>query len=459
MITTQGRVIVMAAANRANAYIVSDRLGTLYEACRNGRGALYPKAISCNLQEESSALQFIDQLQLEPHEWSLLLHSLQIDAERPLLDGSNCKPSIARLISHSRLQFRRLPVLDYQRGVPGVRGVKYCFVPGPSPLPPRIDATHERIDSMEQAQALLRKLDFSQTDCRRLFKGAGHASTDLNSWDAASQQLLVKLLAQKEVLAYAVRSLGAERESRMSTGGTPPARQGAPAAARQSVNAPDPPATSSKATAAPPSAAAKAPAKLASPATAKDFAIPKSPADAPQRIDLSSMQKEFDKLWAGSLPGGISQEQGGTLVSDATGALKLVNPGSGTAGTFSPNLSVDPKQTVLGVFHTHPYDATEGSYTGVSLSGGDAAYTVITKQSAIIAQSGTEQFMYLRTAATPATVDAVALNEAQNNRIGELVMGGRSFPEASKIAAQETAKAQGLAYYEGNGGVLNRVYP
>jgi hypothetical protein len=47
----------------------------------------------------------------------------------------------------------------------------------------------------------------------------------------------------------------------------------------------------------------------------------------------------------------------------------------------------------------------------------------------------------------------------QNARISQLTSAGQSFSEASKTAAQETAKTHGLAYYEGVGGVFNRVYP
>lgn len=114
---------------------------------------------------------------------------------------------------------------------------------------------------------------------------------------------------------------------------------------------------------------------------------------------------------------------------------------------------------MLGIFHTHPYDQSEGGYTGVSLSGGDAAYLINNKQNMIIAQSGTEQFLYLRTAETPSFVDPAALNNAQNDRISQLVTNGGNFSQASKTAAIETAKANGLAYYEGAGRLLTRVYP
>ncbi len=193
---------------------------------------------------------------------------------------------------------------------------------------------------------------------------------------------------------------------------------------------------------------------------AADLATPATPANAPATINLSGMQNDFNTQWNNSFPSGVSQERGGTLVSDTSGNLSMVNVGGGTSGQFSPNLNVSSGKTVQGVFHTHPYDASEGGHTGVSLSGGDAAYAINNNHSVIVAQSGSNQFMYMRTAASPANVNAVQLNNAQNARIAELqTVNGKSFAEASRIAAKETAQANGLAYYEGSNGILQRVYP
>ena len=187
--------------------------------------------------------------------------------------------------------------------------------------------------------------------------------------------------------------------------------------------------------------------------------LAKTPGDCPKQFDMSGMNKDFDQQWANSFPGGVSQEQGGTIVSNGAGKLKLINTAGGTSGSFSPNLSVGANEKVEGIFHTHPYDLSEGGYTGVSLSGGDAGFLINGKQNLIVAQSGKEQFMYMRTDSTPDIVDSVSLNNAQNSRIAELLGKGSSFSDASKIAAQETAKSLGLGYYEGSGGVFSRVYP
>ena len=209
--------------------------------------------------------------------------------------------------------------------------------------------------------------------------------------------------------------------------------------------------------------AAGAPPANAPPAltTAAGLATPATPADAPATINLSGMQNHFDAQWNNSFPNGKSQEHGGTIVSDASGNLSMVNMGGGERGSFSPNFNVDPGQKIQGVFHTHPYDASEGGDTGVSLSGGDIGNLINDKRRQIsVVQSGTDQFMCMRTGTTPASVNAGQLNRVQNARIAELqTVNGKSFSEASQIAARETAQAHGLAYYEGSNGVFQRVYP
>jgi hypothetical protein len=205
--------------------------------------------------------------------------------------------------------------------------------------------------------------------------------------------------------------------------------------------------------------------KVAAPkaSTSADFAVVASPKDAPSTIRFSSsVQQIFETQRQNSFPGGKSKEQGGTIVFDKkSGAVSIQNIGGNgsTSGSFSPNLTLkdSAKYGTLGIFHTHPYDKSEGSHTGVSLSGGDAAYLINNSHNVIVAQSGDRQFAFIRTAKTPASVDATALNDAQNNRIAELTTKGYTFPQASRIAAQETAVKYDLAYYQGSNGVLQRV--
>jgi hypothetical protein len=192
----------------------------------------------------------------------------------------------------------------------------------------------------------------------------------------------------------------------------------------------------------------------------------KSPSDAPQQINLGSgLQGTFDILMEKSYPLGNSQEQGGTFVFDQSGAISLTNiggrPGALNSSTFPVDLNVGSGQNLFGFFHTHPYATpTDSQYvTGISLSGGDAAYTINNGLTIGIAQSGDEQFAFVRTSATPSSVNFNAVNNAQNARINTLVQQGNSFALASRIAAAETANKYGLAYYEGSKNVFTRVGP
>jgi hypothetical protein len=207
---------------------------------------------------------------------------------------------------------------------------------------------------------------------------------------------------------------------------------------------------------------ANAKADAAPPTTkASDIASATSPSNAPAKIQFApEVQKVFETLRYRSFPGGKSKEQGGTIVADSKGKLSIQNIGGdgSTSGSFTPKLTLkDPsKYSAVGVFHTHPYDKSEGSYTGVSLSGGDAGTFINSGLKIDVVQSGAKQFAYMRTDKTPVSVDAVKLDNDQNARIAELVDKGYTFPQASRTAAAETAKAYGLAYYEGSGGTLVR---
>ncbi|NUQ74134.1 MAG: PAAR domain-containing protein [Polyangiaceae bacterium] len=178
----------------------------------------------------------------------------------------------------------------------------------------------------------------------------------------------------------------------------------------------------------------------------------------PEEIIISpELCKQFNELWGKSFPGGKSQEFGGTLVKDQAGNVSMINTGGGNSGSFSPDLNVPAGYEVLGAFHTHPYDATEGGHTNVSLSGGDAGYMINNGHPLIIAQSGEGQYAYFKTDKTPTNVDYSKLNADQNARVSALMGEGKSFDEASRIAAKETADTYGLSYYEGKDCKLKRA--
>ena len=169
--------------------------------------------------------------------------------------------------------------------------------------------------------------------------------------------------------------------------------------------------------------------------------------------------KQSKDLWNKSFPGGKSQEFCGTVTKDKDGTVRLVNKKGGSSGLSDPDRKVPAGQNPVGIFHTHPYDASEGGHTNVSLSGGDAGYMINNHDDFIQAQSGDGQFIYARTDKTPTSVDAQKVDDEQNARIKTLLGEGKSFDEASRIAARETAVKYGLAYYEGKNCVLNRVSP
>ncbi|WP_146194351.1 hypothetical protein [Shewanella sp. BC20] len=199
-----------------------------------------------------------------------------------------------------------------------------------------------------------------------------------------------------------------------------------------------------------------APSTSIQPATADTFKLPKSPSEAPDEVNLSELNGRFQGLWNQSTQNGSAIEHGGTIV-DLYKGIMLVNTGAGTGGTFNPNLKVRGSMNILGTFHTHPYSEAEGGLTGISFSGEDIAYLINNKQNISIAMSGTSQFMLMRTGSTPTEVDYNRLGRLQNIRIAELVNNGLDDSQASRIAASETAKQYGLAYYEGMSGVFKKV--
>lgn len=219
-------------------------------------------------------------------------------------------------------------------------------------------------------------------------------------------------------------------------------------------------------------------------ATAADLAVPASPAAAPRAIQFSPrLQAQFDALWARSHPTdkdhpkGRAQEWGDTIVADRQGVLSAQNivhgeidhigpDGKPHGGEVRPNLNVtDPgKYKPIGTPHTHPYTETPDhpAYTGISLSGADAAYITSTGADGlhfIMAQSGDAQFMFLKTKDTPENLDGDALYKMANARTHRLVDLGLSFQDASRTVARGFATQYNLAYYEGEHGVLTRVYP
>ncbi|MBL8485089.1 MAG: hypothetical protein JNJ60_23035 [Rhodocyclaceae bacterium] len=185
----------------------------------------------------------------------------------------------------------------------------------------------------------------------------------------------------------------------------------------------------------------------------------KLPADvdsAPKEIKLpSSVDKDFKKQYSDSFPQGKSQEHGGTLVTDSSGELKLINVGSGESGAFQPNRQVGADETIVGTMHTHPYDKSEGGHKGVSFSGADLGYAHYYKEP-IYVDAGNKQFMIMPTDATPKDLDWQKLDDEWNESFKQKRQGGQSMQDASSEATTEMARKYDMAYYEGKDGKLKR---
>jgi type VI secretion system secreted protein VgrG len=188
-----------------------------------------------------------------------------------------------------------------------------------------------------------------------------------------------------------------------------------------------------------------------------DLSQPATVADAPETINLSPLHPTFNGLWNKSFPNGKSQEHGGTLVSDPSGNISIINTQAGTQGEFIPDMTVNKDQKIVGIFHTHPYDKSEGGYTNVPMSAGDASGFINGDEYIDVVQSGTGQYMFLRTAETPKRVDEDAMGIAYDARLNQLMKQGMGFTEATQTATKEVAADNGLAYYEGSNGIFKKV--
>lgn len=188
-----------------------------------------------------------------------------------------------------------------------------------------------------------------------------------------------------------------------------------------------------------------------------------SPMQAPATIRFSSaMTALFQAQWRASFPGGRSKEQGGTIVADKDGNFSVQHLGgkSSAAGEIDYILNAtDPSRfTVVGTFHTHPYDKTEGSLTGMAFSGGDVGLMMNRTDLLMqVLQAGPNLFVHIKTAMTPKGVNQMALHAAVNKQFEALKAVGHSEQEASRIVNRRMTGKGGIAYYEGANGVATRV--
>lgn len=187
-----------------------------------------------------------------------------------------------------------------------------------------------------------------------------------------------------------------------------------------------------------------------------------SPSTAPHTIRFSAaLTATFSAQYRASFPGGKAKEQGGTIVADQAGNLSIQRLG----GLRSTNQDIDfdmrptdpARFQAIGMFHTHAYDASDGSEVGIPFSGGDFGTVINDKYFISIVQSGTYLFVCLKTAATPKAVNMMALHAAVNAHVAKSQANGMSFGDASRSVVLKVARMLNFAYYIGANGMATQV--
>ncbi len=187
--------------------------------------------------------------------------------------------------------------------------------------------------------------------------------------------------------------------------------------------------------------------------------------DAPDKLTLPPKLKEgMQNAWDKSLPGGKSQEQGGILVKDKSGEYQWKPGKPGKSGSFSPDYGDKGKDdTLIGVGHTHPYDASEGGMTDVSFSGQDLARLVYVEDRIAVVQSGTGQFVAARTEEFNKLL--VGLDESgkkkmfdeMNQTWNDTFAGAKGkFRDRGEAAVKAVCSKYHLVYYKGKDGNLTK---
>lgn len=192
--------------------------------------------------------------------------------------------------------------------------------------------------------------------------------------------------------------------------------------------------------------------------------------DAPKTVEVPKVLNDgLADAWKDSFPKGRSQEQGGMLVQKSDGTLEFRRGAAGDSGSFSPNYGdLKDGETLIGLVHTHPYDATEGGHTNVSFSGADIANLVSRRDPIKMVQSGDGQFMVMRTQEFDARVNK--LDDAGKQQLYDDMKADYrkvfnqdadkfTFAERNDRAAESVAKKYDLAYYTGKNGSLQRKTP
>jgi uncharacterized Zn-binding protein involved in type VI secretion len=187
-------------------------------------------------------------------------------------------------------------------------------------------------------------------------------------------------------------------------------------------------------------------------------APPANPGAAPPTMTLPpGVQNDLQKMWNDTAATGT--EHGGTLV-DKGGDVGIANIHDSADPMHTVNAYHAPPGTdIIGDVHTHPLDPA--GY--VTFSAKDISNALSNPVQAMVLQSGDTQYAMMPTQGAPlysgATPPTVAQLQGQiDARQADLQLNhGYAAGAAYNQAAQEVATNNGLAYYAGKGGVLNRV--
>jgi hypothetical protein len=184
---------------------------------------------------------------------------------------------------------------------------------------------------------------------------------------------------------------------------------------------------------------------------------PSSPGSAPQKLNLAPVNGTFQRLGAAAKEDarrGIFSEYGVMISATPKGEFHVGNEIRAlNAIAFKANYSVPPGNTPLMYFHTHP-TLVHGKAFGI----GDITQFMKNNLNASMIQYEDKQYGVLRTKKTPDAVDFSKLANAYVDRGVRLMIDRRlTFEEAQPEAMSELMHHLGLAYYEGENGVLNLV--
>lgn len=204
--------------------------------------------------------------------------------------------------------------------------------------------------------------------------------------------------------------------------------------------------------------------RLASTAAVLDGTI--SLKKAPANISLpKTLDKGMRDAWGDSFPGGHEQEQGGLFVRTPDGKYKWLRGSPGDDGSWPPNYEDLGDNTLLGLGHTHPYDAT----TFASFSDTDISFLFSNEAGAermMMVQSGKHQYVIARTkefdamlaTKTPREVRTMIkeMQKLYDKTMTQAEDKGQDFENQIDAAVKAVSDKYQLVYYTGQTGNLQK---